>query len=109
MDQAVSLYAPDVVRVAPVETGGRPVEVRGMAAIMDNAARMNADIEIHRVDTEGPFVDGNRFAVRFAFDETYRPTGERTTTAKMSLYTVAGGSIVREEVYYYTPPVGGVA
>ena len=106
MDQAIKLAAPDVVRVAPIETGGHPVEVRGMAAIMENSGRLNADYEIHHVDVDGPFVAENRFAVRFAFDETHLPTGERTSTVKMSLYTVRDGRIVREEVYYHKPPVG---
>ncbi|MBB6348874.1 hypothetical protein AB0C18_20815 [Nonomuraea muscovyensis] len=46
----------------------------------------------------------DRFAVRFAFDETHLPTGRRESTVKMSLCTVAGGRIVREEVYYLDGP-----
>ena len=45
----------------------------------------------------------DQFAVRFAFDQTHLPTGTRGTAVKMSLYTVAEGLIVREEVYYHTP------
>jgi ketosteroid isomerase-like protein len=99
----------DVVRIAPLETGGVPVERRGLEAIMDNAVRLTAEYEIHRVDIDGPFVGPDQFAVRFAFDETHKPSGERNTATKMSLYTVADGKIVREEVYYYGQPQAVVA
>jgi hypothetical protein len=45
-----------------------------------------------------PFLDHDRFAVRFAFDQTHR-----ATTVKVSLYTVIEGAITREEVYYDAP------
>jgi hypothetical protein len=56
------------------------------------------------VQIDDPLVRGNQFAVRFAFDQTHLPTGNRETAVKMSLYTVADAAIVREEVYYHTPP-----
>ncbi|MBE1490117.1 uncharacterized protein YbjT (DUF2867 family) [Plantactinospora soyae] len=103
-DLVGQLMAPDVLRVAPMETGGAPVELRGMTSIMDNSRRLTADTEIHRVEVDGPYLRGDRFAVRFTFDETHLPTGVRGTTSKMSLYTVSGGLIGREEVYYLDPP-----
>ena len=104
MDQATRLSAPDVVRVAPLETDGKHVELRGLGEIMTNAERLNRELEFHAVDVEGPFQQGDRFAVRFSFDVTHKPTGQRSTTSKMSLYTVADGAIVREEVFYFDPP-----
>jgi uncharacterized protein YbjT (DUF2867 family) len=105
LDAVGRLVSPDVVRVAPMETEGESVELHGMSAIMEHSSRLNADYEIHGVDIDGPFVHHDRFAVRFAFDETHAPSGKRKATAKVSLYTVAGGQITREEVYYYyTPP-----
>lgn len=104
MDEAIQWYAEEMVRVAPLETGGVPVERRGLAEIMANARRLTADVEIHRVDLDGPFLAADRFAVRFTFDETHRPTGTRRTTSKMSLYAVERGRITREEIFYFTPP-----
>jgi uncharacterized protein YbjT (DUF2867 family) len=94
MDLAIGFYAPDILRVAPIEGVG---ELRGLPSIMDNAARLTGDREIHGVTVAGPFVNGDRFAVRFEFDH-----GD-STSAKMSLYTVDGGAIVREEVFYLSP------
>jgi len=63
------------------------------------------DLNLKRaVETGDPLVCGDQFAVRFAFDRTHLPTGKRETAVKISLYTVAGDVIVREEVYYHTPP-----
>jgi len=100
---ALRLLSADVVRAAPMEAAG-PGELRGVQAIMDNSARLNAGYQIHSVQIGGPFVHHDQFAVRFAFDQTHVPTGKRETTVKMSLYTVAGAAIVREEVHYHTPP-----
>ncbi|MGI5150432.1 nuclear transport factor 2 family protein [Plantactinospora sp. CA-294935] len=103
-DLVAALLAPDMARVAPIETGGEPVEVRGVPAIMANSRRLTADLDIHGVEIDGPFLAGDRFAVRFSFDETHRPTGVRTTSRKMSLYTVTDGLISREEVHYFDQP-----
>jgi uncharacterized protein YbjT (DUF2867 family) len=110
MDRAMRLMAADLVRVAPLESGGERVEVRGLGAIMANSQRLNADFDIHGVEVDGPFLDmdGDRFAVGFSFDETHLPTGRRTTTTKLSLYTIAGATITREEVFYFDRPPGVV-
>jgi uncharacterized protein YbjT (DUF2867 family)/ketosteroid isomerase-like protein len=104
VDQALRWTAPDVVRVAPLEDGGKHVERRGLPEIVAAAATRDRDLEIHAVDVDGPYVSGDRFAVRFSFDQTHRPTGRRTTTTKVSLYTVAAGAITREEVSYFDAP-----
>jgi hypothetical protein len=101
MGEALALLSPDVVRVAPLEGAG---ELTGPRAIMENAQLLTADYDIHRVDIDGPFLAGDRFAVKFTFDETHQSTGQRKSAAKMSLYTVSGGQIVREEVYYLDGP-----
>jgi uncharacterized protein YbjT (DUF2867 family)/ketosteroid isomerase-like protein len=104
MDQALRWAAPDLVRVAPLEHDGKHVELRGLADITANAERLDRDREIHAVHVDGPYLAGDRFAVRFSFDETHTPTGQRGSTTKMSLYTVAAGVITREEVFYYDAP-----
>lgn len=104
LDQAVALTAPEVVRVAPLETGGEEVEIKGTDAILENARRLNADIEYLGVDVVGPLLFDNHFAIRFTFDQLDVRTGTRSRTTKLSLCTVESGRITREEVFYYTPP-----
>lgn len=101
MDLALQLAAPNLVRVAPLENAGELVELRGQTDIMANSARLIQNLQIHRVDIQGPFVSDDQFAVRFTFDQTHTPTGRRGTSTKMSLYTVVDGAITHEEVYYF--------
>jgi len=103
LDAALALLSPGVVRAAPIEAADGPGELHGVQAIMDNSAALNAGLRFHSVEVGDPFVRGDQFAVRFAFDQTYLPTGRHQTAVKMSLCTVADGAIVREEVYYHTP------
>jgi uncharacterized protein YbjT (DUF2867 family) len=101
---ALRLLGAGVLRVAPLEAGDGPGELRGVQEIKDNSGKLNADYQIHAVQVDDPLVHGDQFAVRFAFDRTHLPTGKRETAVKISLYTVADDAIVREEVYYHTPP-----
>jgi hypothetical protein len=94
------LVSADVVRVEPAEMAGPPVEMRGIEAVRANSREWTAESEVHGVEVEGPFVGDGCFAVRFAIDATSKPTGERATVTKVSLYTTEGGKVVREEVYY---------
>jgi uncharacterized protein YbjT (DUF2867 family) len=100
---ATSLLAADVVRIAPVEG---PAELRGVTAIMENGARLTGDYEISGVEVDGPHPFGDRFALRFTFDEVHLPSGKPHTVEKLSLYTVSDGRITTEHVYYHTPPPG---
>ena len=101
--RATPLVARDMVRVAPLEGTG---EHQGTADIMENAQQLTADIEILGVDLLGPLLADDHFAVRFTFDARNPTTGERASSAKLSLYTVTAGRITREEVFYFTPPPG---
>ncbi|HEY1623506.1 MAG TPA: NmrA family NAD(P)-binding protein [Streptosporangiaceae bacterium] len=102
---ALSLLAPDVVRVAPLEAaGGGAAGLRGVDAIMSNASTQTSGYEIREVTVDGPYLVGDQFAVRFGFDEVRVADGHSQTTRKLSLYTVRDGAIAREEVYYHTAP-----
>ena len=72
--------------------------------MIENAERQSAHAEINAVELGDPLVNHDQFAIRFSLDETERATGRRQTTTKLSLYTVEASCIVREEVFYYTPP-----
>ncbi len=104
MERAFRLLASDVVRIAPLETGGREEPVQGLAAIAANAEAQTADVTLEGVEIGEPLVGGDRFALRFSFAETERATGRARTTVKLSLCTVRAARIVREEVFYFAKP-----
>ncbi|WP_427888571.1 NAD(P)H-binding protein [Kribbella sp. GL6] len=94
LTEALALTAPDMVRVAPLETDGEEVELKGTDAILAHAHQQSAAIDHDTIEVLGPLITDNHFAVRFTFPHT----------TKLSLCTVESGRIVREEVFYYTPP-----
>ena len=50
----------------------------------------------------GPYPHDNRFAVRFLYDITNKPSGKRMMMDEVGLFTVENGKIVREEFFYTT-------
>ncbi|WP_147915364.1 NAD(P)H-binding protein [Ruania zhangjianzhongii] len=104
LDDAAQLLAEDVVRIAPLEDGGIEREVRGLAAIAENADRQFETAELESVEVDDPLVAGDKFALRFTFGERDRETGTPLRTVKLSLCTVAASRIIREEVFYYLNP-----
>ncbi|MER8430234.1 nuclear transport factor 2 family protein [Mesorhizobium caraganae] len=54
----------------------------------------------HGGSVEGPYVNGDQFAVRFKFDITPKATGERVTMDEVGVYTVKNGKITEERFYY---------
>ena len=95
-----TLYHPDVVSVEARGNEQMPAEMRGMAAVMGKHKWWVENHEVHAATTEGPYVNGDRFAVRFVYDITLKPTGQRNTMTEVALYTVSDGKIVREEFFY---------
>lgn len=99
---ALAMLADDVVRVAPLESGGDATPVVGVGRIMENAQQLDEDVELVGVDVVGPFLHGDQFAARFSFDEVVG--GKHRSMSKMSLCTVQHGRISREEVFYFDGP-----
>ncbi|MFC6158872.1 NAD(P)H-binding protein [Kribbella jiaozuonensis] len=100
LDTALTFLAPDIIRTAPLES---TTELKGVAAILENIRRLNADVEYLAVETLGPLLHDNHFAIRFTFTQRNTQTGARSQTTKLSLCTVESGQITREEVFYNTP------
>jgi hypothetical protein len=101
-DEAIeSLYAQDIVSVEAGAPPGDSPERRGLPAIRDKSAWWNGNHTIHSATVEGPFPNGDRFAVRFTYDVTAKHLGNaRITMDEVALYTVKDGKIVREEFFY---------
>ena len=55
---------------------------------------------IHKAEVFGPYPHDNRFAVRFLYDITNKPSGKRMTMAEVGLFTGENDKIVREECFY---------
>ena len=72
----------------------------GREALKQKGEWWRANHEVHGGSVEGPFVNGDQFAVRLRYDLTPKSTGERVTMDEIGLYTVKDGKIVEERFYY---------
>jgi ketosteroid isomerase-like protein len=75
-------------------------EIRGTAAVKAKSDWWYANHEVHSVESFGPYVNGDQFAVRFAMDITAKENGQRMQMDEVGLYTVRDGKIVEERFYY---------
>jgi ketosteroid isomerase-like protein len=94
------LFAENAVSV---EAGGPPgmdPVATGLAAIRAKGEWWQGNHIVHSNVVSGPYPNGNRFAVRFVFDVTNKPSGKRLSMDEIGLFTVENGKITREEFFY---------
>ena len=90
-------YGDDIVSV---EAMGDPAELRGLEAVQAKSADSGEKMEIHAMKVEGPYVNGNQFAVRFNMDATDKSVGKRFQMDEIAVYTVENDKIVHEQFLY---------
>lgn len=66
----------------------------GRAAVEAKQRAWAESTTVHSIQTEGPFIQGDTFAVLFQLDATMN--GHRSTMREVALYTVKDGKIVQE-------------
>jgi ketosteroid isomerase-like protein len=94
------LFAADAVSVEAFAPGGQDPVATGLPALRAKSDWWNNNHEVHKAEVFGPYPNGNRFAVRFTFDITNKPSGKRMTMDEVGLFTVENGKISREEFFY---------
>jgi ketosteroid isomerase-like protein len=93
-------WADDVVSTEPgAPNGGDPV-ARGKAAARGKGEWWEGAHQVHGVEVEGPFVNGDRFVVRFKMDITPKESGQRFIMDETALYTIKDGKIAEEAFFY---------
>ena len=91
-------WADDIVSLEDME--GPMGRLEGRAAVTAKNDWWNGAHEVHNVETHGPFVHGNQFAVRWVMDVTQKESGNRITMDEVALYTIKDGKIVEERFFY---------
>lgn len=98
-DEAAERFnAEDIVSIEQME--GPMARLEGKAAVKAKSEWWFANHEWHGGGAEGPFVNGDQFAVIFEMDVTFKPTGVRTQMREVGLYTVKAGKIAEERFLY---------
>jgi len=96
------LYAKDAVSVEAAAMPGMERVAKGLDAIRAKSKSWADSNVVHSAEAMGPFPNDNRFAVRFTFDVTNKPSGRRMKMDEVGLFTVENGKITREEFFYAT-------
>jgi hypothetical protein len=92
-------WADDVVSHENAPPGADTATIRGKAGVRAKGDWWNANHEVHGVEVEGPFLNGDQFAVRFRMDLTPKG-GARQTMDEIGLYTIRAGKIAEERFFY---------
>jgi ketosteroid isomerase-like protein len=102
LESVETLYADDIVSVeaSPPPDGGDRVS-KGKDAVRGKNEWWLGNHEVHSSEVDGPYPHGDdKFAVRFKFDATFKPSGERHELEEIGVFTVKNGKVVREEFFY---------
>jgi len=98
-DEASTKYNSDDIVSYEAQEG--PMSVcKGKDAVKQKGAWWQDNHEVHSASVEGPFVNGDQFAIRLKYDLTPKSTGKRIQMEEVGLYTVKGGKIVEERFFY---------
>ena len=74
-------------------------EIRGKAGVRAKGEWWGANHEVHGVEIQGPYLNGDQFAVRFRMDITPKG-GARQVLDEVGVYTIREGRIAEERFYY---------
>lgn len=95
---AEGFWSEDIVSIENAD--GPMRETRGRDAVHDKGEWWTANHKIHAFTFDGPFVNGDQFAVFMRLDVTRLESGERVAMDEVGLYTVRHGKIVEERFMY---------
>ncbi|MDJ0977143.1 MAG: nuclear transport factor 2 family protein [Erythrobacter sp.] len=93
-----AFWSEDIVSLEPGD--GPMTRVEGRDQLLQKHAWWFENTEVHSTTTEGPYVFGNQFAVRYGMDVTME--GERSQMEEVGVYTVEDGKVVEERFFYGT-------
>jgi ketosteroid isomerase-like protein len=91
-------WSDDIVSIEAME--GPMAHLSGRAAVQGKTEWWVANHEVHGGSTEGPFVNGDSFALIFELDVTAKQTGQRMQMKEVGIYKVRDGKVVEERFYY---------
>lgn len=96
------LFSKDATSVEAATPPGGDRTAKGLDAIRGKGKWWTDNHTVHKADVFGPYPHDDRFAVRFLYDITNKPSGKRLTMDEVGVFTVENGKIVREEFFYQT-------
>ncbi len=86
---------------------GPMARCEGLAAVRAKTEWWTANHTVNGGSTDGPYVNGDRFALIFELDVTVKATGERLQMSEVAVYTIAGGKVIEERFFAQQRRVAG--
>ncbi|HEU5219989.1 MAG TPA: nuclear transport factor 2 family protein [Gemmatimonadales bacterium] len=99
LDALAKFYSPEIVSIEAMDFDGMPARMTGIDAIRRKNEWWFDTFDVNSHDVEGPFVNGDSFAVRYSYDTTNKQSGERRQSSEIAVYTVQDGRIVQERFF----------
>lgn len=102
LDSINTLYSENIVSIEAAEPqqGGERI-TKGIEGVRGKNQWWSENHEVHESNVEGPWPHGDdRFAVRFGFDVTNKPSGQRFKMDEIAVFTVENDKVVKEEFFY---------
>ena len=94
------LFTKDAVSVEAGAPPGQDRTAKGLEAIRGKSKWWRENHTVHSAELFGPYPHDDRFAVRFFYEVTHKPSGKRFPMDEVGLFTVSNGKIIREEFFY---------
>jgi hypothetical protein len=95
-----ALFGKDAVSVEAHAPPGGERTAKGLEAIRAKSKWWTDNHTVHKAEMFGPYPHDDRFAVRFLYDITHKPSSKRMTMDEVGIFTVTNGKITREEFFY---------
>ena len=97
-----TLFSKDAVSIEAAPPPGGERVTKGRDAIIAKGKAWTENHVVHKAEVSGPYPHYDRFAVRFVYEVTHKPSGQRRAMDEIGLFTVVDGQIAREEFFYPT-------
>jgi SnoaL-like domain len=97
-EAAAQFNAPGIVSLEAMD--GPMARVEGAAAVKAKSDWWYGAHEVHSASAEGPYVNGDQFAMSFSMDVTQKESGNRIQMTEIGLYTMKDGKVVEEKFLY---------
>jgi len=94
------LFSKDAVSIEAFAPPGTERTSTGLEALHAKSKWWAENHVVHKAEVSGPYPHDDRFAVRFLFDITNKPSGKRMTMDEVGVFSVKNGKIAREEFFY---------
>jgi hypothetical protein len=100
MEASQRFHADDVVSVEAMAGPGMDTATHGKAAVAKKSEDFMAAHEVKNTTIDGPFINGDQFALVMTSDLIQKASGQTMTMSEIALYTVRNDKVVEERFLY---------